>query len=364
METKNLLEFLNKAKSLYALEYSLSDKRLVNILDFDYDEQFTQKIDFGIFYIDFKTLDQLVVVDGINRLLSLSLLLHAICECYKKTSLKNDNAIKTIREKYLLDKNNKTKLKLPEEYQNVYQKILFGEKLSGKEKNTEMFKLLHNYWSQIKNEGLQASKIFTMLEKLFILIVETDKVSQRDLYNILNKYNREINQLLLIDDYLEDIGVKQDWDSLKNLYKENNIDIKMFFRDYFITKFNFKKYQADRLYDNFVNYFETMLKYISKEVLIQKIIRVAKLYLDVINVNLPTKAIKKAFINIKMHNGEDTYAYILNIYEDYSDGNLSESTFLEILNTIDEYLQKREKTPNNVTFNELISYLNAFITCK
>ena len=138
----------------------------------------------------------------------------------------------------------------------------------------------------------------------------------------------------------------------------------MFFRDYFITKFNFKKYQADRLYDNFVNYFETMLKYISKEVLIQKIIRVAKLYLDVINVNLPTKAIKKAFINIKMHNGEDTYAYILNIYEDYSDGNLSESTFLEILNTIDEYLQKREKTPNNVTFNELISYLNAFITCK
>ena len=216
METKNLLEFLNKAKSLYALEYSLSDKRLVNILDFDYDEQFTQKIDFGIFYIDFKTLDQLVVVDGINRLLSLSLLLHAICECYKKTSLKNDNAMKTIREKYLLDKNNKTKLKLPEEYQNVYQKILFGEKLSGKEKNTEMFKLLHNYWSQIKNEGLQASKIFTMLEKLFILIVETDKVSQRDLYNILNKYNREINQLLLIDDYLEDIGVKQDWDSLKN----------------------------------------------------------------------------------------------------------------------------------------------------
>ena len=65
-----------------------------------------------------------------------------------------------------------------------------------------------------------------------------------------------------------------------------------------------------------------------------------------------------------MHGGEDTYAYILNIYEDYEDNNISEATFLEILLTIDEYLKKRAITPNNVTFNELINYLNAFITCK
>ena len=31
---------------------------------------------------------------------------------------------------------------------------------------------------------------------------------------------------------------------------------------------------------------------------------------------------------------------------------------------IDEYLKNRLKTPNTVTFNELIEYLNAFITCK
>ena len=65
-----------------------------------------------------------------------------------------------------------------------------------------------------------------------------------------------------------------------------------------------------------------------------------------------------------MHNGEDTYAYLLNIYEDYKENNLSESTFLEILFTIDDYLKNRVKTPNNVGFNELIQYLNAFITCK
>ena len=65
-----------------------------------------------------------------------------------------------------------------------------------------------------------------------------------------------------------------------------------------------------------------------------------------------------------MHKGEDTFAYLLCIYEDYVDGNITEATFLEILQTIDEYLKNRSKTPNAVSFNELIEYLNAFITCK
>ena len=56
--------------------------------------------------------------------------------------------------------------------------------------------------------------------------------------------------------------------------------------------------------------------------------------------------------------------YILNIYHDYLDNNITETTFLEILHTIDEYLKNRLRTPNNVTFNELINYLNTFITCK
>ena len=65
-----------------------------------------------------------------------------------------------------------------------------------------------------------------------------------------------------------------------------------------------------------------------------------------------------------MHKGEDTYAYLLNIYEDYLDGIITEATLLEILSTIDEYLKNRLKNPNNVSFNELIQYLNAFLTCK
>ena len=288
--------------------------------------------------------------------------MHAVCECYKKTTEKNDVAIRTIRNKYLLD-GNKTKIRLSGENQRIYDKIIFGERLSGREKDSPIFALLHKYWTKIKEENLQASSIFAMLKKIYVIISETGEIPQRDLYYNLNKDKRSINQLLLIENYLKNIGLKKEWDDVKNLYARNQDDIKLFLKDFFITKLN-HSYNEQLLYSYFTNYFDTMLQYMSEDVLIQKIKRTAAYYYDIMNVNLSNEALKRALVQIKIHGGEDTFAYLLNIYEDYRDGNLTEATFLEILSTIDEYLRNRLKSSNNVEFNDLIKYLNAFITCK
>ena len=207
MNIINLLELLNSAKDIYTLDYASCDYKLLNILDIiTENEQFIQKIDLGILYTRTKTLDQFVIVDGLNRILSLSLLLHAICECYKKTSSKNEKAIETIRSKYLVN-GSSTKLRLPQNAQEIYNKIIFGENLSGKEKATPMFQLLHGFWLQIKEEQLQANKIFKMLQKIFVTIVNVENIPQRDLYYSLNKDKRELNQILLIDNYLKNIEI-------------------------------------------------------------------------------------------------------------------------------------------------------------
>ena len=87
METVNLLDFLNSAKDLYALDYARCDGELVNFLDLmTEDEQFTRSIDLGIVFVFEKTDNKYIIVDGLGRIVSLSLLLHAICECYKKTT--------------------------------------------------------------------------------------------------------------------------------------------------------------------------------------------------------------------------------------------------------------------------------------
>ncbi len=364
MEIINLLELLNNVNELHTLEYASCNCRLLNFFDFLIeDEQFTQRFDLGLIYLNQKNLEYHVIVDGLNRFLSLSLLLHAVCECYKKTTPRNEEAIKTIRSKYLLN-GFRTKLRLNDSDQAIYDKIIFGEKLSGKEKETPMFQLLHMLWSQIKQDKLQAAYIFKMLNKIFVTLVNTDNVPKRDLYYSLNKDKREINQLALIENYLSSIGISKEWEKIKKIYNNKSADINMFFEDFFVTKFNYKKYNQNKLYELFYNYFETMLQYMPEDTLINKIGRSAILYNKILNVDVESDILKQVLVQIKMHKGEDTYAYILNIFEDYVDSNITEATFLEILQTIDEYLKSRLKNPSGVTFNELISYLNAFITCK
>lgn len=363
MKVVNLLEFLNNAKDLHTLTYAKCDDELVNFLDLmTEDEQFTQRIDLGIIYLNQKTFEQFTIVDGINRLISLSLLLHAVCECYKKTTAQNEKAIKTIRKKYLMTGSH-TKLHLNERDAIVYNKIINGERLSGNEKNSKLFVLLHNFWSQIKQENLQAANIFKMLKKITVTIVDTGDVSMRSLYYKLNE-DKNIDQLLLIQDYLKENGLDSEWNIITSKYFLNRDDVILFLKDFFTTKFNFKKFSEERLYESFVNYFETMMQYMSENSVMKRMKRSASLYHDILNVTFNNEDIRRAFINIKKASGEDTYAYILNVYEDFVDENISEGTFIEILNTIADYLANRKKNSNDIAFNELIQYLNAFITCK
>ena len=365
MEVVNLLKFLNSVSDLYALDFVGCDRELVNFLDImTEDEYFTRTIDLGIVYIHQKTLDQYVIVDGLSRILSLSLLLHAICECYKKTTPQNAKAIKTIRSKYLFSTKTKLKLHLPEKEAEIYSKIINGERLSGHEKTTPMFILLHNFWTQIKEEKLQAANIFKMLQKINITLTECGDVSLRDIYYTLNKDKREIDQIYLIENFLKENGVLEAWNEIKTSHIVEKNDMSLFLRDFFLTKFNYKNFKNDRLYESFVNYFETMMQYISEDAIMQKLKRSAMLYFNILNVNFKNDDIRKVFINIKRHNGEDTFPYLLTVYEDFYAGNISESIFIEILNTIDEYLKNRQNSGKNIDFNELVEYLNALISYK
>ena len=363
MKVVNLLDFINNALELSALDYAKCPDDMVNYLNIaSNDEQFTQKVDLGLIFVHEKTIGHFTIVDGLGRITSLALLLHAICECYKKTTSQNEKAIRTIRKKYLFT-NAKTKLRLSESDDIVYNKIINGERLSGQEKETPIFKQLHKFWAQIKEDKLQAANIFKALKKICVTLVETENVSKRDLYYKLN-LNKDINQLSLIENFLAENGVLDDWHAITKIFGSSENDIKKFLQDFFVTKFNYKDFSEKGLYENFVNYFETIMQYMSEDTLMKNLKRSAKLYSDILNVNFANDDIKKAFIEIKRNAGEDTYAYILDVYEDYTENNISESTFIEILNTIIEYLKSRLVNSNNVQFNELIKYLNAFITCK
>ena len=366
MKIVNFLDFIKDSKKLTSLDFYRCNDELYNFLNLEsYDSEFTCSIDLGLIFLSQKDEGVYVVIDGMKRLLSLSLLLHAICECYKKTTSQNEKAIKTIRSKYLIF-NKKMRIILKEKDAIVYEKIINGERLSDSEKKSYIFKLLHQIWSQIKNNSLKAADIFKVLQKTEVTLVnidELDDISYRKLFLKINE-KRNINQLDLISSYAKEKGFNDEWEKMISGYFLSKNETINFLKDYFITKFNYKTIEENHLYTLFTEYVESMHKYFSYSNIITKIQTSAFLYSNLLNVNLPNKELNKAFIKIKKMSGEDTYAYILEVFEDFNQGNLSEDTFLEILNTIIEYLINRNKTDNKVTFNELVKYLNAFLSCK
>lgn len=363
MKEVNLLEFLNKIKTIRVPDYADNLGCMVNYLDLlALDDDFVQKVNFGVFYISQQSLDRVVLADGSARIISLSLLLHAICECYKKTTPKNAQAIEIIRKKYLLN-GVKSKLQLPEEMKTIYEKIIYGDRLSAKEKKNLIFQRLHSFWTQIKEEELQASEIFKMLQKASVFVDDINPNDVRELYYVLNKH-RKLNGINLVKDYLAQYGLKEAWSEFAEQYNNKESDIIRFFNDFFKNKFNFKDFSVDKLYEYFVNYFETIIKYTNPKSAMERLQKSASLYLDLLNVNMGVDELNKLLVKIKMYEGEDTYPYLLSVYEDYKDGNLTESTLTEIMTTVAEYLKNRQKTGNDLDFNELINYLNAFLACK
>ncbi|MDO5306818.1 MAG: hypothetical protein Q4E83_03570 [bacterium] len=363
MNIVNTLDFLKKTKSLHALDFATCYDDLSIFYNFIRDdEQFIQNVNFGIVYLYDRTMNNYTIIDGLNRFLCISLFLHAICECHKKTTPKNEKAIATIRSKYLVS-NDKPKLRLNEPEGTIYHKIIFGERLSGKEKESPIFKLLHLFWTQIKDNKLQASSLLKWLQKFSIMIVDSPKEYQREVYYTLNKEKKSLDHFILIKDFLKTYNLDDKWDNFTANFNNEN-DLRLFFKDFFVTKFASKHYVPTNCYENFVNYFATMQEYMSPEDLFKRLDNSAKLYINILNVELPTEALRKALIQIKLNNGEDTFAYLLNVYEDFNSQNITEATFLEILEAIAEHLRNRKKNNNNISFNELIEYLNAFISCK
>ena len=364
MDKITLLDFLYKMKYIQTYDYTVCDSVLTNYLDFiDANCDFLREIDSGIIYVKEFTRVQYFLIDGLDKILSMSLLLHAICECYKKTTERNTKAIDTIRKKYLINKN-QTKLRLCNNLQVIYDKIIYGQRLSGKEKEHPMFILLHNMWSKIKEEELKASEIFDMLQKITINIIDINQLDPREIYYSLNKDKKDLNQILLIEDYLKSKQTESIWDEIKNTFNNKTADIIDFLKDFIKSKFNYKDFEDSHLYEYFKNYFETISLYKKPKEIVENLKISGILYSDLININIKNEKIKKLLIKIKMLGGQETNGFLLSIYEDYTDGSMSEATLIEILMTIEEYLKNKKNNPNKVRFDELIRYLSAFIACK
>lgn len=318
-----------------------------------------------------KSENELTIIDGLQRIITINLLLCALCENYKNISKKNEEAKNKVFNRYLVI-NNEPKLKLTGEEQELYKKILFSQELTKNEKATNLVKAYKSFLDKIREHKISGTDLFKIISKIQFMLVTTDKseVSIRELYLTINS-NKEKTQINLISDFIKHKNKSAGllWQEILESYKElgdNNI-IEEFVSDFLTVQNDSKIADKNALYSNFKIYFNKILKYQNTEKIIKNLCQYARHYLKIITADFEDYDIKEQIISLNENKGQDSYPYLMEALDDLENGHINKEVFLDILMMINSFVKNRQEisiSDITIDFASLSKELNKMLVLK
>ncbi len=357
----NLLEILRRTQALYSTEFSgeyrVPADLLENLLE---NSQTEEPFVNGVMFLQKINKEAFVVVEGMKRFLSLSLLLHAICECYKLTSEKNNHAISLVKKRYLFGKYG-TKIQLGNIEKQVYEKILKNEPLTKEEKNHAIFKTLHEFWAKIRMNNISAVQLFDQIKqiKALVCVYDESSIDNRDLYQFLNCNNNYIEELKLINSFIEEKAGEHAmlWYEIVDLFKKADMvrKIRYFFLDFLTIQKNGVVPKENEIYMSFKRYYLRMMNSGQTQIeFFEKVKEIAKNYIKISTADFENPDIKERIQIIKNNNMYETFPYLLEVTDDYMNERITGETFIQLLDTVILFVSEQQ----NGTINSTINFAN------
>lgn len=365
--TTRLLDILQKTQVFYSTEYSGEFEAPADLLELIIENFSTgEPIFLGLVFCQKIENNSVIVVDGIKRIISLSLLLHAICECYKLTNNKNTHAIDLIKKRYLFN-NFGTKIQLNGREKSIYEKIVNYERMTDEEKEHPMFKTLHEFWAKIKMNNLSATQLFNQIKQIKVLFCayENCEIENRDLYKSLNCNNPNIEELQLITNFIEQNAGDNAtlWYDIVDMFKNADMmrKFRYFLKDFLTIQKNGIIPKDNELYTSFKKYYLRLIKTnMPVEKLFESLKLSAKQYIKISTANFENKQIKERIITIKENNMYETFPYLLEVTDDYSNGRITDETFCQLLDTVILFVaeQRSGNYTSAISFGNLSHEIN------
>lgn len=372
---KSVSEILSNAQKLTCAEFSDS----YNFDDTNAGEYFDEMIReaayaspiFSGIIIMEQSGKKFTVIDGLQRLITISLLLCALCETYKNTSEKNEEAKNKIFERFLIHKK-EPKLRLKGEQRDIYKKILFCGEMSESESSSNLaltYKCFLNKIRELAISGTEFYKIISKIQFMFVLI-DKSEVSIKELYQTLN-LNKDKSQINLI---LSFIGQKCSsreimWQKTLLAYQCSGIEdlFESFIKDFLIIQNDGKTSNKNALFNSFKSYFAKMSNYQNDIQIIETLCKYSQYYLKIIKADFEDEAIREQINTLNQNRGKDAYPYLMEVLDDLANGLIDSEVFLNILTMINSFLQQREENAlANVTisFASLSKEINKMLILK
>lgn len=373
----NILEILNAARTISSVGFSDG----YNFDEEKAEEFFENLVDNGTFHAPIFSgimiLEEaddkggFVVVDGLQRLTTLGLLLSALCEGYKDTSKKNEEARYKIFTRYLVNEND-VKLRITQDERSLYRKIVFSDRLTDEERQSNLYKTYKLFLTKIIDREISATDLFKLVSRMQFMVVFIDKskISARELYQSLNGNKSDMSQVNLIAALILHKGKEASrmWKKLVESYKKIELTslLKNFIRDFLTVQGHGKIPNENQLYQSFKAYYAKISKYKHIEDIVENMQKYSQFYLKIVQADFDDFEIQKQIIKINESNGQDSYPYLMEVLDDLENARIDKEIFLDILTMINSFIDSRAEDPSSATldFATLSGELNKRLALK
>lgn len=363
-ETK-FLDFLNGKKQLiipiYQRTYSWTDiqckqlwKDIIGATDENVKGHFIGSIVYiekGLFQIT--SIPQLLVIDGQQRLTTLTLLLAALGTAIERSQIQINVTQEEINDDYLFNKHGKDdfhyKLLLTQSDKDTLIRLL-----EGKEQQEPISKrIMENYKffeNQIIKSGIDLMILYNGISKLILVDISLDREHDNPqlIFESLNSTGLELSQADLIRNYVL-MGLEPE--EQKELYNDFWYPMEQgfghtdyvarfdrFMRDYLTVKTG-RIPNIREVYEAFKGYARDNNRSIRN--LLADIYLFSKYFVNMALLKEDDKELKKIFIEINTLKVDVAYPFLLELYDDYNHGRLDYEEFGGILRLVENYVFRR-----------------------
>jgi uncharacterized protein with ParB-like and HNH nuclease domain/predicted transport protein len=361
-EETNFLKFLNSPKQMFipiyqrAYNWKIKEcKQLLNdIIRAGNDESISGHFIGSVVYVEkglyqVSAVPKLLVIDGQQRLTTLTLLITALCKKIKASNEGTELNAERLSNYYLFNSQeegeDKYKLILTKHDKKTLFKILDGLGLT-EEDSTRIEENYKFFEEEIEKVGLE--EIYKGISKLIIVDISLDREKDNPqlIFESLNSTGLELSASDLIRNYIL-MGLKSQeqeeiYDNYWHPMEKNFGNIEKFglsdwfIRDFLTIKLNRiptvkKIYEEFKGYSNKLNILE----------LVKDMHKFSNYYVNFTLGKETDNELKKVFADINELKVDVSYPFILNIYDDYAKEVISKADFIEILRLIESYVFRR-----------------------
>lgn len=295
---------------------------------------------------------QLLVIDGQQRLTTVSILIAAIAEFIKTNEVDIETNYNKLQNYYLLNAEEegdlKYKLLLTRRDKETLIDLIKGVPLKA-EHSLRVHENFKYFKEKINKEN--AVDIYNGIQRLFIVDValEKDKDNPQLIFESLNSTGLDLSHADLIRNYIlmgQEVTLQNDlyerfWYPMEQSYgNDYSAYFDGFMRDYLSVKTGTIP-KIDMVYEGFKNYVQAANAPQSINQVVEDIYKYSNHYVNIVLHKEPDAALRKAFKSISKLKVDVSYPYFLPIYNDYANEVISKSELLEIVHLVESYVFRR-----------------------